>query len=44
MTAIGWLPEGNTGGTSVSAFRRMPIPPDLQRGSRPGDSPPRRSI
>lgn len=31
VTAIGWLPEGNTGGTNVSAFRRMPIPPDLQR-------------
>jgi hypothetical protein len=31
MTGIGWLPEGNTGGANVGAFRRMPIPPDLQR-------------
>ena len=31
MTGIGWLPEGNTGGANVSGFRRMPIPPDLQR-------------
>lgn len=31
MTGIGWLPEGNTGGTNVSGFRRMPVPPDLQR-------------
>jgi hypothetical protein len=31
MTGFGWLPEGNTGGTNVSGFRRMPIPPDLQR-------------
>ena len=30
MTGFGWLPEGNTGGADVSAFRRMPIPPDLQ--------------
>lgn len=31
MTGFGWLPDGNTGGANVSAFRRMPIPPDLQR-------------
>ncbi len=31
MTGIGWLPTGNTGGANVSAFQRMPIPPDLQR-------------
>jgi hypothetical protein len=31
VTAIGWLPHGNTGGADVSAFRRMPIPDDLQR-------------
>ncbi len=30
-TRIGWPPEGNTGGTNVNGFRRMPIPPDLQR-------------
>jgi hypothetical protein len=26
-----WIPEGNTGGANVSAFRSMPIPPDLRR-------------
>jgi hypothetical protein len=26
-----WVPEGNTGGTNVGAFERMPIPPELQR-------------
>jgi Protein of unknown function (DUF3703) len=31
VTAVGWLPHGNTGGADVSAFRRMPIPDDLQR-------------
>lgn len=31
LTGIGWLPDGNTGGANVSALRRMPIPPDLQR-------------
>jgi hypothetical protein len=30
-TALGWVPHGNTGGTSVSALRRMRIPPELQR-------------
>lgn len=30
ITGLGWLPEGNTGGSDVSAFRRMPIWPDLQ--------------
>ena len=30
-TAIGWLPDGNTGGTSVGAFRPMPVAPELQR-------------
>lgn len=24
-----WVPEGNTGGANVSAFRPMPIPADL---------------
>jgi len=28
---IGLVPHGNTGGTNVGAFRRMPIAPDLQR-------------
>lgn len=31
MTMVGLVPQGNTGGTNVSALRRMPIPPDLQR-------------
>lgn len=31
VTVFGWLPEGNTGGANVSGFRRMPIPPDLER-------------
>jgi hypothetical protein len=26
-----WVPEGNTGGADVSAFRSMPISPDLLR-------------
>lgn len=30
-TFIGLVPHGNTGGANVSAFRRMPIAPDLQR-------------
>lgn len=29
-TAFGLVPVGNTGGANVSAFKRMPIPPDLQ--------------
>ena len=24
-----WVPRGNTGGANVSAFRPMPVPPDL---------------
>lgn len=31
VTGIGWLPEGNTGGSNVSGLRRMPVPDDLQR-------------
>ena len=26
-----WVPEGNTGRANVSAFKPMPIPPELQR-------------
>lgn len=26
-----WVPVGNTGGSKVSGFRTMPVPPDLQR-------------
>jgi len=28
-TAIGLVPQGNTGGTNVNPFKRMPIPPEL---------------
>jgi hypothetical protein len=28
---VGRLPVGNTGGTNVSAFKPMPIPPELER-------------
>lgn len=31
MTALGWVPRGNTGGTNVSGVRRMPVPSDLER-------------
>jgi hypothetical protein len=42
-TAFGLVPVGNTGGSNVSPFRRMPLPPDLEAtiavatpsGSRP---------
>lgn len=29
-TAIGLVPEGNTGGADISPFRRLPIPNDLR--------------
>lgn len=29
-SAIGRVPRGNTGGANVSAFREMPVPPDLR--------------
>jgi len=41
-SALGRVPRGNTGGSNVSAFLEMPIPPDLSelllldRRSRPG--------
>jgi hypothetical protein len=28
-TAVGLVPQGNTGGTNVSPLRRMAVPPDL---------------
>lgn len=28
-TAFGFIPAGNTGGASISAFKRLPIPDDL---------------
>lgn len=30
FTPVGLLPVGNTGGSNVSAFRRMPVPRELQ--------------
>ncbi|WP_374367508.1 DUF3703 domain-containing protein [Piscinibacter sp.] len=29
-TWLGWVPTGNTGGSAVSGFTPMPVPPDLQ--------------
>ena len=29
-TAIGWIPRGNTGGSNVSPFKPMQVPPDLE--------------
>ena len=29
-TAFGWIPQGNSGGANVSAFKSMPIPADLE--------------
>jgi len=29
-TAIGLVPYGNTGGSNVSPFKRMPVPPELE--------------
>jgi hypothetical protein len=29
-SALGRVPRGNTGGSDVSAFQEMPIPPDLR--------------
>jgi hypothetical protein len=31
FTATGLVPEGNTGGTDVSGFRRLPVPKDLKQ-------------
>lgn len=30
-TALGLVPDGNTGGTKISPFKRLPIPDDLAR-------------
>jgi hypothetical protein len=30
-SAVGVVPVGNTGGTDISMFKRMPIEPELQR-------------
>jgi hypothetical protein len=42
-SAIGVVPIGNTGGTDISMFKRLPIAPELQEiiddsSSRPSDS------
>ena len=40
-SAVGIVPVGNTGGSNVSMFKRMPIAPELQNfidGSAPPDS------
>ena len=39
-TAIGWVPEGNTGGSYVSPFRPMPIDPELAKIIRDNKPPP----
>ena len=39
-SAVGVVPTGNTGGTDISMFKRMPIAPELQQiinGRDPGD-------
>jgi Protein of unknown function (DUF3703) len=30
-TAIGFVPSGNTGGSNISLFKVLPIPPELNR-------------
>jgi hypothetical protein len=38
-SAVGVVPVGNTGGTDISMFKRLPIEPDLQKiidGVSPG--------
>jgi len=40
-SAVGVVPVGNTGGSNVSMFKRMPIEPDLKRiidGGAPPDA------
>lgn len=29
-TAVGLVPHGNTGGSNISPFKRMPVPPELE--------------
>ncbi len=38
-SAVGVVPVGNTGGSNISMFKRMPIAPELQR-IIDGDAPP----
>ena len=43
-TAFGLVPTGNPGGTRISPFRSVPVPPDLQQlitAARPATSPSR---
>lgn len=28
-TVFGWVPSGNTGGANISAFKRLPVAPEL---------------
>ena len=40
-SAVGFVPVGNTGGSNVSMFKRMPVAPELQNaidGGAPPDS------
>jgi hypothetical protein len=30
-SAVGRVPTGNTGGSDIGMFRRLPVPPELQR-------------
>lgn len=44
-SAVGVVPTGNTGGTDISMFKRMPIDPELQHiiDGRASSEPARRS-
>ena len=45
-SAVGVVPTGNTGGTDISMFKRMPVEAELQNiidGRAPGDNA-RRSL
>ncbi|XLZ68294.1 DUF3703 domain-containing protein [Massilia sp. SR12] len=43
-SAVGVVPTGNTGGSDISMFQRLPVPPDLQgeidAARRKADTPP----
>jgi hypothetical protein len=44
-SAVGVVPTGNTGGTNISMFKRMPVEGELQQiidGRAPGEPAPRR--
>lgn len=30
-TALGWIPNGNSGGANIGPFTPLPVPPDLRR-------------